>query len=301
MKPTLLVLAAGMGSRYGGLKQIDPIGPNGEIIIDYSVYDAIRAGFGKVVFVIRRDIETEFKAVVGSRFAGVIEVDYVYQDLDALPAGFSVPEGRVKPWGTAHAILMAKDIIDGPFAVINADDFYGAAGFKVMADHLAQAKDGEWADYCMVGYVLRNTLSEHGTVSRGICRADDDGFLVDVVERTRIRKTGNTAFDEADEVALTGDEPVSMNLFGFTPSFFDHLDVGFREFLTVQGTEMKSEYYIASPITHLIESNQAKVRLLSSTDAWFGVTYPEDKPSVVASVRKLVDAGAYPNDLKAEA
>ncbi len=300
-KPTLLVLAAGMGSRYGGLKQIDPVGPSGEIIIDYSIYDAIRAGFGKVVFIIRRDIEKDFKECVGDRFKGIIDVDYVYQEKEVLPAGFTMPEGRTKPWGTGHAILMAKDMIKEPFAVINADDFYGASGFKVMGEYLQNAcdKDGV-ADWSMVGYVLRNTLSENGSVSRGVCKLDANNDLEEVVERTTIEKDGNGAVavdDPANPIHLTGDEYVSMNLWGFTPSFFDVLEQGFIEFLKERGNELKSEYYIAIPVTEMLNAKKATVKVLPTQDSWFGITYPEDKPFVVNSVKELVQGGAYPAKL----
>lgn len=301
-KPTLLVLAAGMGSRYGGLKQIDPVGPSGEIIIDYSIYDAIRAGFGKVVFIIRHDIEKDFKECIGNRFKGIIDVDYVFQEKEKLPAGFSVPEGRTKPWGTAHAILMAKDVIKEPFAVINADDFYGASGFKVMGEYLknAQDKDGV-ADWSMVGYVLRNTLSDNGSVSRGVCQLDPNNSLIEVVERTKIEKEGASAAvvvdDPANPIHLTGDEYVSMNLWGFTPSFFDVLEKGFIEFLKARGNELKSEYYIAIPVTEMLNAKKATVKVLPTQDSWFGITYPEDKPFVVNSVKSLVQGGAYPEKL----
>lgn len=301
VKPTLLVLAAGMGSRYGGLKQIDPIGPNGEIIIDYSICDAIRAGFGKVVFIIRKEIEKDFKECVGDRFKGIIAVDYVFQELHKLPEGFTVPEGRKKPWGTGHAILMAKGVINEPFAVINADDFYGRSGFAEMGKYLTQAADKNGvSDFAMVGYVLRNTLSEHGSVSRGVCKLDADGDLIEVVERTTIEKKGNGAVavdDPANPVELTGDEYVSMNLWGFTPSYFDALENGFCAFLTARGNELKSEYYIAIPVTEMLESGKATVKVLPTQDSWFGITYPEDKPLVVESVRKLIARGDYPAKL----
>jgi len=282
-----------MGSRYGGLKQIDPVGPNGEIIIDYSIYDAIKAGFGKVVFVIRRDIEAEFREVIGSRFEGRIAVDYAYQELSLLPEGYTVPEGRTKPWGTAHAIMAAETIINEPFAAINADDFYGAAGFQTISEYLTEGDDTD-NDYCMVGYVLRNTLSEHGTVSRGVCRTDENGFLAEITERTKIRKEGDAAHDEEADVALTGDEPVSMNLWGFKPTFFEHLNKHFSAFLESYGSELNSEYYIGTAITSLIEENTASIKVLTSADSWFGVTYPDDKPLVMASIKELIDSGKYP-------
>jgi UTP-glucose-1-phosphate uridylyltransferase len=299
-QPTLLVLAAGMGSRYGGLKQLDAIGPAGETIIDYSVYDAKRAGFGNVVFVIRRDIEDVFKDKVGCRYAGEIPVTYAYQQLDALPAGFSVPEGREKPWGTGHAILAARDLINEPFAVINADDFYGAGGYTTACKHLQRAQDSGNADYCLIGYRLGNTLSEHGSVSRGICQRDTDGYLDHVVETHNIaRADGGIHADGPDggKQRLSGDEVVSMNLWGFTPSIFDHLESQFKRFLKTRGGEMKSEFYIPSVVNELIQSGQARAKVLSCEAKWFGVTFREDRPSVEESVRKLVEGGVYPSPL----
>jgi NDP-sugar pyrophosphorylase family protein len=299
-QPTLLVLAAGMGSRYGGLKQLDAIGPAGETIIDYSVYDAKRAGFGKVVFVIRHDIEDVFKDKVGSRYAGEIPVAYAYQQLDALPAGFSVPEGREKPWGTGQAILVARDLINEPFAVINADDFYGAEGYTTAYKHLQQAQDAGKADYCMVGYRLGNTLSEHGSVSRGICHRDAGGCLDHVVETHNIARAGGgiqTDGPDGGKQGLTGDEVVSMNLWGFTPSIFDHLESQFKRFLKTRGGEMKSEFYIPSVVNELIQSGQVRAMVLSCKAKWFGVTFREDKPSVEESIRKLVEGGVYPSPL----
>jgi dTDP-glucose pyrophosphorylase len=300
MKPTLLVLAAGTGSRYGGLKQLDQVGPSGETIIDYSIFDAIRAGFGKVVFIIRRDIEQAFKETIGTRYEGKIEIDYAYQQLDALPEGMTVPEGREKPWGTGQAVLAARDVINEPFAVINADDFYGRHGYKVLADYLSNAKDGEVADYSMCGFILRNTLSEHGSVSRGICEINADGNLAEVVEHTKIERTDNGAksyIENGDIVDFTGDEVVSMNMWGFTPSIFDHLERLFIDFLKERGTELKSEFFIPFVADTLIKEGKAEVKVMKSEDAWFGITYREDKPTVVASIRALVDAGAYPEKL----
>lgn len=300
-KPTLLVLAAGMGSRYGGLKQIDPIGPNGEIIIDYSIYDAIRAGFGKVVFIIRKDIEKDFRECVGDRFKGIIDVDYVFQELDKLPEGFSVPEGRTKPWGTGHAILMAKDVVKENFAVINADDFYGRSGFEAMGKFLSTAEDKNGvSDFAMVGYVLRNTLSDYGSVSRGVCQLDPQMHLIEVIERTAIEKRGNGAVvldDPSNPIELTGDEYVSMNLWGFTPSYFEAVEKGFRAFLEKRGGELKSEYYIPLAVTEKLQEGSAQVTVLPTQDSWFGITYPEDKPWVVDSVRALVEKGEYPAKL----
>ena len=296
MKPTLLVLAAGMGSRYGGLKQMDGVGPNGEIILDYSVMDAIRAGFGKVVFVIRHTFADQFKARINAEHYGnKIAVEYVYQELDKLPAGFSVPEGREKPWGTNHAILMAKDAIHEPFAIINADDFYGRDAFQVMADHL-RTLEGKDGSYCMVGYRLENTLSENGTVSRGVCQTDDKGLLVGMTERTAIGRTANgIEYKDTDGSMhpLPADATVSMNLFGFTPDYFDKSEELFVEFLKEHGNELKSEYYIPFAVNTFIHSGYATMTVLKTTAQWFGVTYKEDRPMVVERLKKLHDQGVY--------
>ena len=296
MKPTLLVLAAGMGSRYGGLKQMDGVGPHGETILDYSVEDAIRAGFGKVVFVIRHSFDEAFRAHVNAeRYGGRIAVEYVYQELDKLPAGFSVPAGREKPWGTNHAILMAKEVIHEPFAIINADDFYGRDAFQVMADHL-RTLDGKEGDYCMVGYRLENTLSENGTVSRGVCETDADGMLVGMTERTAIGRTANgIEYKDGDGSMhpLSGDATVSMNLFGFTPDYFAKSEALFVDFLKEHGGEMKSEYYIPFAVNTFIADGRATMRVLKTTAQWFGVTYQEDRPMVVAHLAKLHADGVY--------
>lgn len=300
MKPTLLVLAAGMGSRYGGLKQIDPIGPNGEIIIDYSIFDAVKAGFGKVVFVIRKDIEEMFKEHIGSRFEGIIPVEYAYQQLDDLPAGFSIPEGREKPWGTGHAIFAARNVVKEPFAVINADDFYGESAYRLITDKLNNSIESDLADYSMVGFVLSNTLSENGFVSRGVCELGKNNILDTVVERTNIVKTDTGAeatLENGEKLPLTGNEVVSMNFWGFTPSLFGHLERMLTSFLKEKGSELKSEFYIPSVVADLIKEGKAKAEVLTSTDSWFGVTYPEDKDTVVKSVRLLVENGTYPNKL----
>ncbi len=300
MKPTLLILAAGMGSRYGSLKQMDGIGPNKEAILDYSVYDAIRAGFGKVVFVLRNYFAPDFKEVFNAeRFGGKIEVDYVYQELEYLPEGFSVPEGREKPWGTNHALMMAAKAIDTPFAVINADDFYGADAFKVMGDYL-KSLEGSKNKYCMVGYLVKNTLSEFGSVSRGVCTANSEGNLVDIVERTHIeRKDGVVLFkDETGELQpLDENTIVSMNMFGFTPDYFDYSEADFKEFLTEKGGELKSEFFIPLVVNKLTTSGKATLKVLSSTAQWFGVTYQEDRPAVVAKLDALFEAGTYPRKL----
>ena len=296
MKPTLLVLAAGMGSRYGGLKQMDGVGPNGEIILDYSVMDAIRAGFGKVVFVIRHSFADQFKARINAEHYGNrIAVEYVYQELDKLPAGFSVPEGREKPWGTNHAILMAKDAIHEPFAIINADDFYGRDAFQVMADHL-RTLDGKEGSYCMVGYRLENTLSENGTVSRGVCQTDANGLLVGMTERTAIGRTANgIEYKDTDGSMhpLPADATVSMNLFGFTPDYFAKSEALFVDFLKEHGQELKSEYYIPFAVNTFIADGRATMTVLKTTAQWFGVTYKEDRPMVVERLKKLHDQGVY--------
>jgi NDP-sugar pyrophosphorylase family protein len=299
VKPTLLVLAAGIGSRYGGLKQIDPVGPGGETIIDYSVFDAIRAGFGKVVFVIRRDIEADFKAVFGQRFANQIPVEYVFQELTMLPPGFSAPPNRTKPWGTGHAILMARDVIKEPFVALNADDFYGANSFQSLADYL-QSVPLHAAEYAMVGFILRNTLSDFGAVSRGVCQTDQDGFLRQVVELTKITKDGARAKysdDSGQEHPLTADEIVSMNIWGFTPFIFDQLEQQFLEFLKTQGRQEKSELYIPTVVNTLVSGQQARVKVLASREVWFGVTYQEDRPHVIQNIQKLIAQGVYPEKL----
>lgn len=300
MQPILLVLAAGIGSRYGGLKQIDPVGPNGETILDYSIYDAVRAGFGKVVFVIRKDIEFEFKQSIGNRFAGVVPVEYVFQEPSDLPSGFSVPDDRVKPWGTGDAILAARDVIDEPFAVINADDFYGRAGYHLLFQYLSTAKDGNHANYAMVGYSLRNTLSDFGCVSRGICECDREGFVTRVVEKTTIFRDGNDARiveDDGSETMVSGDILVSMNFWGGTPSLFDQLASAFKGFMTEQGAYTHSEFFIPSVVGDLVGRGVAKVTMLESIDPWFGVTYREDKPMVTGNIQKLISTGHYPEKL----
>jgi len=300
MKPTLLILAAGIGSRYGGLKQIDPVGPNGETIIDYSVYDAIRAGFGKLVFVIRHDIELAFKASLGKKFEEYLPVEYVYQELEILPPGFTTPPNRKKPWGTGHAVLVAEPAIHEPFAAINADDFYGANSFKILADYLTTARDTQVANYAMVGFVLRNTLSEFGSVARGICQRDSQNFLQHVVELTRIEKDGDRAkyTDDAGQVhPLSGNEVVSMNMWGFSLSIFNHLRRQFVEFLQAHGQEEKSEFFIPTIVNNLITQDQAQVKVLSSKDTWFGVTYQEDRPQVIRGIQHLITQGLYPEKL----
>jgi len=291
-----------MGSRYGGLKQMDPMGPSGETVLDYSVFDAIRAGFGKVVFIIREDFAEAFKSSVGARFAGKIEVDYAFQKLDDLPEGFSVPEGRTKPWGTAHAVRAARNVVTGPFAVINADDFYGADAYQVIARWFASETGEAGKDhYCMVGYPLKNTLSEHGSVNRGICQTDALGLLTDVEEVVEIARDQDgivrgTALD-GSRCKIADVCPVSMNFWGFTVEYFAQLEEHFTAFLKEKGGEQKSECYIPTVVDDLIRSGKADCRVLDTTSSWFGVTYPDDKPHVVESIAKLVDAGEYPSPL----
>ena len=295
-KPTLLVLAAGMGSRYGGLKQIDPVGPNGETIIDYSIFDAMRAGFGKLVFVIRKDIEPQFREIVGSRFEKRIAVEYVFQELDKLPAGFSIPAGRTKPWGTTHAILMAEGVLKEPFAAINADDFYGRNAYKVLEQHLVSGTP----DYAMVGFTLKNTLSDFGSVARGVSRTDANNYLTSVQEMMKIERDGTGAKNtdaEGKITKLSGEEAVSMNFWGFTPALFPQIKTEFIKFLTKSGGELKSECYIPSTVNDLVTAGQAKVKVLRTPDSWFGVTYREDRPQVVASIRQLIEHGDYPEKL----
>jgi len=299
MKPTLLVLAAGMGSRYGGLKQIDPMGPSGETILDYSVFDALRAGFGKVVFIIRPDFEQDFRERIAAKFAGRIEVGFAFQTIDRLPAGFSVPAGREKPWGTTHAILCARDAVDTPFAVINADDFYGQDSYAVLGRYLRDL-DVRSTAYAMVGFTLKHTLSEHGTVARGVCQTDAAGRLTDIQELTKIARLPQGAEHRGEDgsvVRLTGDEPVSMNMWGFTPAIFPQLAADFDAFLRAKGGEMKSEAYIPLSVGNLIRAGQASCQVLRTDSAWFGVTYREDKPVVQASILRQVEAGAYPASL----
>jgi NDP-sugar pyrophosphorylase family protein len=296
MKPTLLILAAGMGSRYGGLKQIDPVGPSGQTIMDYSIYDAARAGFGKVVFVIRRSFAEVFQREIGARAARRLPVAYSFQELDMVPGWFTVPPERQKPWGTGHAILVSRPFIDEPFAAINADDFYGREGFEQMARHLEQSS----GEFSMVGYTLRATLSEHGAVARGVCDIDDQGYLRTVVEHLKIERQGTGAVDRrpGGDRPLTGDELVSMNLWGFTPALFDHLEPAFQEFLRAEGNQLKSELLLPSLIDRLIKGGQARVKVLRSPGHWFGVTYPEDKPRVMENIRALIDQGLYPSSLE---
>lgn len=300
MKPTLFVLAAGMGSRYGGLKQLDGVGPSGETIMDYSIYDAIRGGFGKIVFVIRKDFEDDFRKIVLSKYENHIPVEVVFQALDNLPAGYTCPEGRVKPWGTNHAVLMGKDVIKEPFAVINADDFYGRDSFAVLGKYLSELPEGSKNDYCMVGFRIGNTLSESGSVARGVCSANEEGNLTTVVERTEImRVNGVVSYkDENGEwVCLDDNTPVSMNMWGFTPDYFKYSEDYFTEFLDANKENLKAEYFIPLMVNKLINEKTANVKVLDTTSKWFGVTYAADRPSVVEKLQALVDAGEYPSKL----
>lgn len=293
---TLVILAAGMGSRYGGLKQIDPISDKGEFIIDFSIYDAIKAGFDKVVFVIKKENYADFAETVGNRVSKSIKVEYAFQDINNIPEGFSVPEGRTKPWGTAHAVLSAKDCVTDNFAVINSDDFYGRDAFMKLAAHLKNADKGHC---CMVGYVLDNTLTENGTVSRGECSVDENGYLVDVTERTKLKRDGDMAAYEEDGVwhRIPKDTIVSMNCLGFTPAVFEHIEKGFVSFLEKSGAELKSEYYIPTAIKEMMTVGAADVKVYSTDAVWYGVTYHEDKEKVQSSIRKMIADGTYPDGL----
>ena len=299
IKPTLLVLAAGMGSRYGSLKQIDKLGPSGETITDYSVYDAIRAGFGKVVFVVRKSIEPDFREVF-SKLSDKIEVEYVHQELDNLPSGISVPAERQKPWGTGHAVLVAASKIKTPFAVINADDFYGADSYKVMAEHLMRDRSSDKSAYSMVGFKLENTLSEYGHVSRGVCVTDSNNILKSITERTQIQKIdGKIVFKDSDDSwkPLTGKEYASMNFWGFPSSIFPHLEKKFKLFIEANIQNLKAEYYIPLAIDDLIKEDIASVNVLNTNSKWFGVTYKEDKESTIQKIQELVNQGVYPSNL----
>lgn len=285
MELSLVVLAAGMGSRYGGLKQLEPVGPKGEILLDYSVADALRAGFTKVVFVIRREMLDLFRESVGVRYEEKISVEYAFQELEPLPGGRVAPPGRSKPWGTGHAVLAAAPLLRTPFAVINADDYYGASGFVELATFLSAATPSE---YAMVGYRLEKTLSDHGTVSRGICRADEQGYLIDITERTAIAGTPEgIVAEENPPILLTGEEPTSMNFWGLMPDFLEKLERLFEEFLEERGDDSKAEFYLPAAVSELIGTNEATVRLLRSSDPWLGLTYPEDRPIVSAALAEM--------------
>jgi NDP-sugar pyrophosphorylase family protein len=299
MKPTLLILAAGMGSRYGGLKQIDAVGPSGEAIMDYSVYDAVRAGFGKVVFVIRKDFEADFRKMFGSRFGNSIEVDFVFQSTADVPQGSTYNKERTKPWGTNHALLMAADAINEPFAVINADDFYGKDSYVVLAQFL-QGVAGKTNDYCLVAYRLGNTLSKYGSVARGICQQDASGNLQTVEEFTGVSECGGQATarkGDDKEVIFPLDTPVSMNMWGFTPDYFAHSEQYFKKFLEQNGDNLKAEFFIPLMVDHLIKNRISTVKMLTTSAQWFGMTYQEDKSAVQQEIRNLIDAGVYPSQL----
>lgn len=302
MKPTLVLLAAGMGSRYGGLKQLDGLGPNGETIMDYSIYDAIKAGFGKIVFVIRKDFEKEFREKVLSKYEGHIPAEVCYQSLDALPEGFTVPEGREKPWGTNHAVMMAKDLIHEPFCVINCDDFYNRDSFMVIGKFLADLPDNSTNTYAMVGFRVGNTLSENGTVARGVCSKDENDLLTTVVERTEImRVNGKVSYkDEKGEwVAIEDNTPVSMNMWGFTPDYFAHSDAYFKQFLSDPKNQAnpKAEFFIPLMVNELVNNGTSTVKVLDTTSKWFGVTYSADRQATVDRIQALVNEGVYPNKL----
>ena len=302
MKPTLLLLAAGMGSRYGGLKQLDGLGPNGETIMDYSIYDAIKAGFGKIVFVIRKDFEEDFRKKILAKYEGHIPAELVFQSLDALPAGFTVPVGREKPWGTNHAVMMAKDVIKEPFCVINCDDFYNRDSFMVMGKFLSELPAGAKNKYAMVGFRVGNTLSENGTVARGVCATDAEGNLTTVVERTEVMRV-NEAVSYKDEegkwVAISDNTPVSMNMWGFTPDYFEHSEAYFKAFLSDPKNmeNLKAEFFIPLMVNKLINEKTATVKVLDTTSKWFGVTYSADRAGTVARIQSLIDEGVYPSKL----
>ena len=300
---TLVIMAAGIGSRFGGgIKQLEPVGPNGEIIMDYSIYDAVKAGFGKIVFVIRKDFEQDFREKILSKYEGHVPAELVFQSLDSLPEGFSVPEGREKPWGTNHAVLMAKDVINEPFLVINCDDFYNRDAFMVIGKFLSNLPEGSKNKYAMVGFRVGNTLSENGTVARGICSKDADGNLTTVVERTEIKRVdGPVCYkdEEGNWIAVEDNTPVSMNMWGFTPDYFDYSEAYFKEFLSDPKNmeNLKAEFFIPLMVNKLINEKTATVEVLDTTSKWFGVTYAADRDDVVARIQKLIDEGVYPNKL----
>lgn len=297
MNTTLLILAAGMGSRYGGMKQVDPFGPAGETITDYSIYDAMHAGFNRIVFVISPKMEEEFRTEYTQKFPPDLKVEYVIQSIDNVPEGFTVPADRKKPWGTAHAVLMAREVIHEPFAVINADDFYGRSSYKIMHDFLVRTTEEVPGQYCMVGFELQKTVSEHGSVARGVCKVDDHGFLKGMVERTKIYKKADRIIYEDEEGSMHPLDPmdtVSMNLFGFTPDFFDHIEENFRTFIQENIDNPKAELYIPVVVDNLINEGLARMSVLQTDESWFGVTYQEDKPKVLSAIRALVDKGSYP-------
>ncbi len=297
MKPTLLILAAGMGSRYGGLKQLDQFGPSGEAIIDYSIYDAIKAGFSKVVFVIRESFAEEFKTLFEPRLKGKIETEYVYQELNNIPAGFKLNPEREKPWGTGHAVLVAKSVINEPFAIINADDFYGREAFKTLAGFLTSSKADN--EYCMIGYHLDKTLSDFGTVSRGVCKTGAEGNLIEINERTKIKAEEDNIYyyDGDHKFKLDAKTPVSMNCWAFKPGFFNFLETGFQKFMEEKGHELKSEYFFPFEVSDALQKGLIAVKVLNSDANWFGVTYPDDKPLVIKKLNKLIESNVYPASL----
>lgn len=294
--PVLVVMAAGMGSRYGGLKQIDPVGPNGQIIMHYSIYDAWKAGFRRVVFIIKEELLNAFRERIGNAAEKLMQVDYVFQSPDKLPEGCTMPEGRTKPLGTGHAIYCVRGVVSEPFAVINADDFYGAQAFQCLYDYLKDAQDDDKYRYCMVGYRVENTLTENGTVSRGICEADENGYLADIVERTAISRDANGVISDPEAGEIAEGTLVSMNMWGFTPSFLDELETGLRTFMTdeLPKNPAKGEYYLPFAVDHLIQNGQATAKVLQTSTQWYGVTYKEDKPVVVDALRRMTEAGLYP-------
>lgn len=294
--PVLVVMAAGMGSRYGGLKQIDPVGPNGQIIMHYSIYDAWKAGFRRVVFIIKEELLDAFRERIGNAAEKLMQVDYVFQSPDKLPEGCTMPEGRTKPLGTGHAIYCVRGVVNEPFAVINADDFYGAQAFQCLYDYLKDAQDDDKYRYCMVGYRVENTLTENGTVSRGICEADENGYLADIVERTAISRDTNGVISDPEAGEIAEGTLVSMNMWGFTPSFLDELETGLRTFMTdeLPKNPAKGEYYLPFAVDHLIQNGQATAKVLQTSAQWYGVTYKEDKPVVVDALRRMTEAGLYP-------
>ncbi|MDF2484623.1 MAG: hypothetical protein K0R46_791 [Herbinix sp.] len=297
---TLVIMAAGMGSRYGGIKQLEPVGPSGEIIMDYSIYDAMEAGFNKVVFIIRKDLEKDFKEIIGNRIEKIIKVEYVFQELDALPEGFKKPEGRSKPWGTGQAVLCCKTIVKEPFAVINADDYYGKEAFKIIHQFL---KDNSYQEnqYCMAGFILGNTLSENGTVTRGVCKVSEQNVLIDIVETSGIAPSGDHAVAknaDGGDITIDLNSVVSMNMWGFKTELFTALETGFVSFLSELGdNELKKEYLLPTVVGDLVKAEKAEVIVLKTSDRWFGVTYKEDKETVVRSIRALIEKGDYPSKL----
>ncbi|HHU16777.1 MAG: nucleotidyltransferase family protein [Anaerovoracaceae bacterium] len=301
-KPVLIVMAAGMGSRYGGLKQMDPVGSAGELIIDFSIYDAVMAGFKKVIFIIKKEMEEDFRTLIDDKAGRFIEVEYAFQDLNDLPDGYSVPEGRVKPWGTCHAVLSCRDKVDGPFAVINADDYYGPSAFQSMYEFLEKAEDGDQYSYSMIGYLLKNTLTENGHVARGVCETDANDYLTRINERKKIMwRDGKIQYTENDTdwIEVPGESTVSMNFWGFTPSMMKELEQGFPAFLdtALKENPLTSEYLLPVAVDQLIREGKAKVKVLRSTDRWYGVTYKEDRESVVNALQSLKDKGLYPQIL----